>query len=612
MDLAFAFAVATSLIGWALVVGRLADRALGAALLPASCVVLLAAKLALLLGVFLPFRIAVLVGGLALVAMTAWREPRRLREALSAPATQVFLAGVAILCLANRHIQFASWDEFSFWGKIARYVALEETFPAPGRFDGFLDYPFGLAAFEALFVLPGRFAEPGIVVGALVLVLAAVAALLDRMSWRRDWPLVASVLVIAFATSYLVQARPWGSILPDRIVAIVAAGGFAVYWRGGGAGRGLALLMPVLVALPLMKDAGGALVLALLVAVVFDQVMRYAAGERVAGAVLALAAAVAALVASRAAWAWHLAQTGAGTTFSRDGGTILARLRAPDFGENAAAVLATFGERLATAAIARPGAPTLAIWLSVILAVAFAAAVAAERRAVAGRIIIGTAVLAVMGAVYVGGLLLLYLFSFGAYEGSRAAAFERYVAGYLLFWLLAGLAWIEPPWPLGRVRRSIWSVVLIAIAAGATAFAYPAIRADVRGYLAGRPAGKEIPRLRREVQAFVADAGPGPASIVFTGSTGIDYFVAAYEMTPRLVVPPVCFSPGPARFEGDVWSCDVPPETFLEAVRKTGQLGIGHADDLFWQKYGTLFAAGARESGARWFTLRDGLLAPAE
>lgn len=519
MDLAFAFAVAIGLVGWALLVGRLADRELGATVLPAACLALLAAKAALLLGVFLPFRLVFVGGGLVLVAMSAWRGPRRFGAAFAAPAPLVFLVGVALLCLMSRHVEFAAWDEFSFWGKIARFVALDGTFPAPGRYDGFLDYPFGLAAFEALFVLPGRFSEPGVVVGALVLVLAAVAALLDRLSWRRDWPVVVSVVVIVFATSYLVQDSPWGSILPDRIVAIAAAGGFALYWRGGGGGRSIALLAPVVVALPLMKDVGSALVLALLAAVAFDQVMRFAGGQRVTGALVALAAVVAALVATRAAWSWHLAQIGAGATFSRDGNTILARLRAADFGENAAAVLVAFGEQLASAVIVRPGAPTLATWLAVIVVIAIVAVAVSERRAAAGRIIIATSVLAVMAAVYVGGLLLLYLFSFSPYEGSRTASFARYVAGYLLFWLLAGLAWLQPPWPLSRVRRAVWSAVLIAVAAGASVLAYPSMRADLRAYLAGRPAGKELPRLRRDIQAFVSGAGPGSASIVFTGST---------------------------------------------------------------------------------------------
>jgi hypothetical protein len=207
----------------------------------------------------------------------------------------------------------------------------------------------------------------------------------------------------------------------------------------------------------------------------------------------------------------------------------------------------------------------------------------ADRR----RFLASAAVLSAMISAFSVGLLVMYLFSFGPYEGPRLASYGRYMGIVLLaVWAsLLGWAAVGADYPGWRGAPSKLLAVLMAAGMAACA-SEMAPRLLEEG-------PERVEPIRRQVRLFTRQAIRGTPEdariyILAFGSNGLAGYVARYELAPR-VTNRGCFGLGSPRFEGDVWTCPTTVDQMRQLLRDYDFVLLGEVDERFWQEFGVLF-----------------------
>jgi hypothetical protein len=130
----------------------------------------------------------------------------------------------------------------------------------------------------------------------------------------------------------------------------------------------------------------------------------------------------------------------------------------------------------------------------------------------------------------------------------------------------------------------------------------------VAGYLLGSPYANwttlmvdvEIALLFAAVLTIYLLGGGGVRAILCTVPVVADLPISMFELRPRRVND-YGFSFGPKRFDGDIWSSDLTPELLRSRLQGYDFVFLGQADDVFWNRYASLFASGAREAATPLF-----------
>jgi hypothetical protein len=587
------------LLGWSVLFARQSATTLESTLLPCCCAAIVILTGAIVLDHAQGARAALIVGGWLGLAVALHQGRGEVLRMLTQPGPIVMGFTVFAMAVVNRDVEFSSWDEFSHWGQIAKLIASTNRYPTKDTFSGLLDYPFGSALFNYLFMPSSRFSETVALQSQAVFVAACFLPWFDGLHWR-DWPRVAMITIGAIGIGYLTQSNPWATILSDNLIAVAAAAAVAVYWQNEGRAIGIAVVIPIIAALPLLKDVGAFFAYVALAVIAVDQIRTT---RPVWAWMPSLLAALLAVWLVKKGWAQHVETVGVGPTFNLSGDNALSKIATPQFGPYAAEVVTKFLAQLREAAIGTSPIVTVR-WLAVIAALTVAGLIPAEKPYVATRVLAFAAILSAGFAIYVTGLFLLYLFSFSSYEGARNASFARYIGTYLLFWLAISVALLCPQgemrwrWPIPRAVFIILAGIVLA--SHAPAPCWFACRADGNTH-----------QLRDNIRRAIS-AGPRNADkvfVVWTGTSGLEARVINYEVTPARSSN-YCWSLGSKRFEGDIWECDLSAEEVAKMWRGYDYVFIGHADDAFWTRYGSLFTDDARQSGAFWFRSNGSVLAP--
>lgn len=537
---------------------------------------------------------AVVLAGVALAVRVAWRS---LDGSLARPRLNVgvisFLAAVVLVGWRLRHAAFLGWDEFSHWGLASREIILNHALP--GRVSPVLlrDYPPAASLFH-YFVAVGDLSEPTLYRAHALLALSALAALCGR---GRRW--LAPVTVVFGYFGLYAFCRGFQTLDVDHLVALFFGCGLGAYFVWDDDSRILRLI-PVVFVLPLLK-AVGLLLAILLVGIVGCD--RWFAHDRRSGTRVSLALLVLAPILASASWSAHVRHLAAPTSFPirPSASAVIDALSPEPLSPRARATRAAFSDALRTLPVgpdrleepARAGPSALPSWTLttrewlaafVIAAGVLAAALGAGQRR---RFAVCLGGLAVCVVAHLGGLLFLYLFSFSEYEGVRLASFGRYV-GLLMF----GLALVTFAW-MAKALDTPGSRVPLVYACLAATTVGMLVTAPAEAFRFGRDGALPLQPIRRQAQELLAPLLPyialdGHVYVVVTGTGGYEALLARYELSPRLINAD-CWSLGPPRFQGDVWSCALTAAEWAQRLQDYDYVVLGITDDRFWQDYGELF-----------------------
>ena len=595
-------AIALSLVGYGLAARRRFAWPSEAIPLTLAALVIDVLYVAGLAGALRAGAYTLVAGGVALGALEIAARRRAPSEpgGLS-PGVAIFVALAALFAWRLQGGALVGWDEFSHWGLTSKTIL--ETHALVARDSAVLvkDYPPGTALFHYLLTLGRGYSETGAYVAHTILALAAITAL----TVGSRVPAALATFVFGYFGVFLF-ARGFQALEVDHIVGLFFGCGLGSYVVSRDSGR-VARLIPVVMALPLLKHVGLMLAVFIALTVATDQWLSGRRAPRQLAALLLLAAAPWLVSAT---WRAHVRTLGVSPTFAlplsvervansfssdrsseRDRVTIAAFRAALGSTAVTGTRLGTRTDSLSdryapaewslTAASVRTWA-----WILVVvagLAIAIQPDAGAVTRAGAGALW-----LAASGTCYAFGLLVLYLYSFAEYEAQHLASFGRYF-GILFLGIACSLfAWTRRATGSPGLRGGLGAGLLAVLAAG-TVIAAPADAVDFwwKGPQRLTPAREDV---QRALQPVLQRTGPGDrVYLVWQGTIGFEFFTSRYEIAPR-TTNLFCWSLGAVpRFEGDIWTCPVSSAELATRLEDFDYILVADADEPFWQEYGALF-----------------------
>lgn len=173
-------------------------------------------------------------------------------------------------------------------------------------------------------------------------------------------------------------------------------------------------------------------------------------------------------------------------------------------------------------------------------------------------------------------LLLLYMFFFGEYEGTRSAALVRYSGSFFLGWSILVLGILVKR--LGTLKYSAFTCTTLVCCLFLAAPS--AMSLEVRGKYSND--SKLLTRLNVEkLLPLTLKLTPEDAKIYYIhqGSNGYEKYIFSYLILPRKSNWS-CASLGKPLYEGDVWTCDL---SLTHVLRGYDYLAIGEVDRKFWE-----------------------------
>jgi hypothetical protein len=519
---------------------------------------------------------------------------------LATPALLTFALVVILLVWRLHAAVFIGWDEFSHWGLTSKLIV--DTDALIGRESAVLlkDYPPGSALFHYLVMWGTGFSEAGSYIAHAVLALSAITALLAGARW----PTVLTTMVFGYLGLFTL-GRGLQTLDVDHIVALFFGCSLGSYFLSRDPGRALRVV-PVLFALPLLKSVGMLLSIFVAGCVITDRLLGRRLSRR--DVVVMILLALAPVVASRS-WKHHSESIGAATTFplslstariadsfSNDRATPRDRLTIERFREalgalpiSAARTNGPFRQAARRFVGMTGEAPGLSArsWTILLVVLAAAVIVIQPTRRDRWRLLPATAWLVACGICYTFGLLLLYLYSFTEYEGVRLASFGRYL-GIFFF----GVAIIMFAWAANGLSGTGWRRKASGLVLGGLTlvFFYAAPGESLRFAIMG-PHGISGMRatVKEAVAPVVARAAPEDRIyLVWQATNGFEHFMGRFEVAPR-IANRSCWSLGTPRYDGDVWTCSIPPDRWAEVLREYDFVVLGRVDDTFWTEFGELF-----------------------
>jgi hypothetical protein len=385
------------------------------------------------------------------------------------------------------------------------------------------------------------------------------------------------------------------SLEADHLVALFFGCGLGSYYLSGDPGR-VWRIVPVAFALPLLKSVGMLLAIFLVVSVAFDQLLF--AHRRAAWRTVVLLLVIP--FAANATWKAHVSSLGAPVTFkldvsvqklsaafSRSGATAEDRLTIERFAHavtnQAVGALAVLPE----ADVWARGF-TLQQWTGLFAAIVLILSVVHRRNGRLRQLLVAVGWLCAFAIAFSGGLLVMYLFSFGPYEGTRLASYSRYMGIVVL-----GVSTVLLAWAIVGTTEEAWRGGLSRVVIGGMVFTMASLTAP-EAYRFMQSGAVSMPMMRRQIRRITRPAiksTPQNARVYVLafGSKGLAGYIARYELAPR-VTNRGCFDIGSPRSPDDVWTCAMSVDQMRDVLRAYDYVVLGPVDETFWREFGSLFA----------------------
>ena len=565
-------------------------------LLPTMAAVMILLTLSAGFGFLRPAIYTIHATGLGLLLWEVAIAGKRTFRSISRPGMVWLLGLLVCLWLLGSEARFLTWDEFSHWGLVSKFIAHTGRLPMALGDVIFRDYPVTPALFHSFMNPAGPFSESAAIWAQCAMIGIGILPLFAKTTWRSPGTLMVAVLVGVLSGFWFSEIGLWNNVLVDGLMTTISAGAFIAYLGGGRNVGSILVAAPAVVLLPLLKDFGILFSACVIGLVVVDQAILSWKEKRIPSraVVFSCGMAFAAFVA-RQAWIFHLEIIGVEQNFTLSLKTLKTRLQMNDFGVHFGLVLDAFRSATLWMPLGPNGLATPA-WVITCLGLTIAAAIAThqdDNRPI-GAISASVAAWLILMTFYFGTLLFLYVFVFSVYEGQGVASFARYVGSFFHFWALCAVGGILlRPIASGRLMRfaalasisaaTIWSFAVTrwTLPAGTSLLAHPYQAVSVDRDIVRQRIGELDRSLPEQARVYS----------LWNGTTGLRHFMTVYELSPR----PVNFwyySLGPKRTDNDIWTENWSPKQFAEEFT-TGDyryLFLGEAGETFSDTYVELFA----------------------
>lgn len=514
------------------------------------------------------------------------------------PAWLIFTLLFAFFAWGSRGMQVHTWDEFSHWAYAVQEMRLSgQLYTAAGSDAWFKSYPPLMPLWQYLCqTARGGTGTDGSLLyfGSSLAGACLLTPFLSRLRWKRPLTGILSALaalalpVLAFGADalQLVYIDAFLGLLAGVVFALIAVGAYKKP-------LGCACLTLMEAALTLTKDAGLAFAGISLIYLLFCLLSEKGGKRRFMPLLLAGLA----VIVAKGSWSLHLRALGLAADGLRVDWADLGRLLTGAAQDSyRLKVLRTFGQFLLYDDTLRATAFKWPVSYFLALVLLTAAGYPACGRRCGLRL---TAFLALMSAVYLGGLLLLYLYHFGAYNGLHMTSGARYVKTLIL--CLVTVVCVLALHGAGGARPRAAALALLAACLLLTPWGDLAAYAD--GRLARQTAVQAAPYQEAAAQTAKMTGGTTDARacvyVLLQKDRDLDYYGLRYYLRPCARVNENGWHLADARLAEDYNTWDIAPDEWAKALADYDAVYVSQADDYLRQRYGHLFV-GDIADGTLW------------
>lgn len=504
--------------------------------------------------------------------------------------------GLWILTRSECYSNFVFVDDFSHWGRVSKIIADNDRLAISTDAIWFQDYPPGMALFDYLFFQFSGFSENNAMFSHGIFIFAAFASLfsaIPKAVSRRAF------FGVSFFIGSLIYFFGTGlhTLSVDLIVGVVfgvALFGYLVD-RQNGELASVARLVPLVMVLPLIKAIGILFSFVIAGVVVCDLLLKSASGREKFKLAFAALLLVASCVLTYVSWGVHIKNTGIPKTFNTEitFSEVVKAFNPASATERQKTTIDNFARRVFLPHLESKYTPYywLALCLSFLWLMWYMGKGCKSWAEFAPF-----AVLFGGFCAYLTVLLVLYMFSFGAYEGPRLASFDRYVNTYLIgaIIVLFGVS-LSQYSKTKQGKTATTSLIIICLLV-----ALPSLKAvlrDVRHVIGGQQ--NEVVENSSQYWQMIKEK-TNPKSriyLVWQGSDGTENTIFSYGIMPR-GHNRGCWSVGEPYADGDVWTCRMTSSEFEQALVDYDYLLVAHADKKFEERFPSLFGSEGVQDGS--------------
>jgi len=533
------------------------------------------------------------------------------------PGFTVSMVIVFYFSVMALNVQMLAFDEFAHWGPRAKFVYMNEGFVKESDNLILKSYPVGGALFYYLFYKFSGYSESITYFSQNLLLMFPLITLLINTNWR-IWKktVISFFIIICILFVFGVRVGPAGSIYMDKAVGIYFGAAIVFYLNSKRKYKDILLLIPVMFCLIQFKLGVIPFVMLVVTLIFIDQslicfINRNSSDHlndyfKAISSVLFLLLCV---IFSKLSWEYYLKTIN--TTifhFAKINHTYEEIITA--FIPNKSStyhqyVKNKFYEQLFEDEFLLNTEPLnfilqylpidfifnaspIQFTINILLILSLMYFLNKEK--LFRKDLISINIILILGfIVYLFGILILYMFNVGTYEGPRLESFPRYLSIYQIGWILVVVNLLFMS--LSRVKLHFHNyfsnifvaIVILGFVSGPIIKWYRDNKTSHGMYL-DSVSHKKINKFTRLVEDLTNENDS--IHVIWQSGNGLEKWMIAYDLTPRRVVGG---SYGTPYDDGDVWTLNLSVEAFSNQIKGSNYLLLGYTDEKFWKQYGSLF-----------------------
>ena len=553
-------------------------------------------------------------------------NPKRYLKLFLTPGILCFIISVFLLWFKVKNGFFNSWDEFNYWGIATKDIFINSSFIKHSEGVVLKSYPHASVLFHYFVdTAMGRFSEGIAYFAQNILLFAPLVVFFQKINYKK-----ASTIVITLCFCYfsLFTFGHWSSnpisggagvflsLFADTVLAVFFGMSISSYFLAEEKKNVLLQLLPVVICMPLIKDAGGLLTGILILIIITDQLLgRYyfkskndCMKER-KGITIRIVLLIVFFITSCVATQTKILEGNLFSRLQKKGSsqsaqgfydqkqrkqiTLTAFKKAVKFEQvGAAKINISYGKSQEETILKQKSFasyPTPMFFWLFIFAMISVASFGVEKSVRKRQIVLFNGWLIVGLIIYLFAMFIKNLYASVAYEGLYLASFSRYVGMYFLSWCLVIYAF-----SLDAYSKIKSSVVLRYLFLLTLPMIVVLTTPEISFMFLFKPTSKIIPNFyRKKALKVVAELKKRTKEkdrvyILWGDSSSFNAFkhsIVRYELLPRYVNNK-CWCLAKYNY---MYGCKQSANEFAKSLQNYDYLVLIQPKEFFWEKYGKLF-----------------------
>lgn len=520
------------------------------------------------------------------------RDRKSWTSLLITPGLMAFCLLLFIVYWGHQDRVFSEWDEFSHWGLVIKNMFfLDKLGNAPEATTSFRGYPPAASLFAYFGIkLSGCYNESDAFRSANLFLFILILPIFKRATWKRPVHIFVLFLFLLLLPP-LFNETALTTIYVDTLLGFMFAFVLYEYFTANNLVLELPFICLPLFSLPLVKSSGTGLALIAFIIIFLDVFFIQNHLSKKLRAFLTVLPLISAL-AGKFSWDIYLKLTDTQEAWNTS------KLTLPNIISlllgNAEPYQYNTIHNFIQAFCKDPQYDFghvfhfNALWWALLFAALSFLLILCLNSKLRRRYLLCLSSVEIGFCIYAFSLLLLYLFTFSAYESERLASFVRYLSTFLTG-MFAFLIYLFIEFTISKTTfgRNTCYLLLVLILSFSH---YPNVLSITIDKEDSISASKEI-RKQHEISPSILeklDADTNRVYLISQGDNGFNVVILRYEFTPVYASSPA-YSLGPPYYDGDVWTKDYTIEELSEALEDYTHMYIYEADNQFKALYSSLF-----------------------